>query len=52
MFSLECPAGLMVGRVSAVGRVLLHGEGRSVLWDRIWGFFHLEVEKMYIDSSA
>lgn len=37
MFSLECPAGFMVGRGSAVGRVLLRGGERLVLWERFWG---------------
>lgn len=37
MFSLECPAGFMVGRGSAVGRILLRGGERLVLWERFWG---------------
>lgn len=52
MFGLECPAGFMVGRGSALGRVLLRRGERSVLWERFWGRTLLEVGKMEIDSGA
>lgn len=53
MFSLECPAGFMVGRGSAVGRGLAPWWGKIGAVGEILGQeLRLEVEKMNIDSSA